>query len=190
MSTSNPTRITFNGGPKLHYPEDIGKKIKLSGSSGGNDGEWVIDKLFQEGTLQDLSTFDTELPEQTNVCEVTGATFVTESGLTWQLNPAFVVDAGGIEWEMDNAGTDGGGTTMVLPKDLPVSLESQLMAVTYSDVLSAQVLLDNTVANSKEGDDPVTFDYYPFYLADPLGYVREYAESVTAAGIIPEFSQE
>jgi hypothetical protein len=31
------------------------------------------------------------------------------------------------------------------------------------------------------------YEFYPFYIADPLGYVRSYLDAITAAGVIPDY---
>ena len=193
VASTNPTRVTVPiSGPNFSYPHDIGKKIQLSGSVAGNDGEWVISALLQEGTLVDLSTFATDLEEVTNVCELTGPTCVTETGLTWQLNPVFLVDVGGVEWGMTDAGSVI-GNALTLRSALPITDVgfNQLLEVVYTQVLTGQTLLDNNVSNVVEQTLPaLLFAYYPFYIADPLGYVRVYTGAVTAAGVIPDFLVE
>ena len=190
VDSGNPTRITVPANGKLfRYPDDIGKKIKLSNSGLGNDGEWAITRLLQAGTLADLDGFDTPVDEQTNVCEVTGPTFTSETGLTWQLNPNFVVDPSGVEWELAEAGSVVAQVaTMRGGLGIPDAGFQHLVDVVYTQVLTGQALLDNTIQNVLIQDSPaLLFAYYPFYIADPLGFVRTYASAITAAGVIPDF---
>jgi len=60
--------------------------------------------------------------------------------------------------------------------------------VMYSNVLSAQALLNALIVNQIIAEIPdLLFSHYPFYIADPLGFVRTYLDSITAAGVIPDF---
>lgn len=179
-------------GQLFQYPDDIGKQLVISGSTLGNDGTYQIATLLQPGTLQDLSSGATPVPEKTNIAEVTAASFVPETGLDWRVNPVFTVESP-VDWVMSDAGswvTTFLGTTLYLRQGLPLSAAAcyRVLAVTYSNVLSAQLLLNTLVQNAIIEEDPeVLFRYYPFYLADPLGYVRSYVDALTAAGVIPEF---
>ena len=82
---------------------------------------------------------------------------------------------------------------MTLRQALPLTSSQayRVLEVIYSQVLSAQVLLNTLVTNQVIQTSPnLLFSYYPFYLADPLGYVRAYLSILTAAGVIPEFLVE
>lgn len=184
VESANPTRITVKTDDMFTFPDDLGKKITISGSSLGNDGTYVITKLLKEGTLEDLAGFDTEIPQKTNVCECSTATFVSETGLDWHLIPNMVTESG-LEWRLSDAGSFS-GTTITLREALWVA--GLIMGIRYTDVLSAQVLEDTSVANTLIQDDPeVLYEYYPFYINDPLGILQAYLVTVTAAGVIPDF---
>lgn len=190
LQTAFPLRITVpTTGRQFQFPDDLGKEIVISGSTLGNDGTYVIDKLLQAGTLVDLESFDTPLPETTNVCEVVAAAFVTETGLPWQVNPVFDTESP-LDWELSDAGTVI-GTAVTLRQALPLTSTDcyRVLSVIYSNVLSAQ-LLANSLVNNVWDPLNLLFTYYPFYIADPLGFVRTYLDAITAAGVIPDFLVE
>jgi hypothetical protein len=188
-----PTRITVpSTSPQLlRYPDDLGKQIILDGSLLGNDGTYVIETLLDPDTLTDLGAGATPIPAVTNVCEVRNVNppggypvFNTETGINWRLQPVFV-DEAGLDWEMAEAGSRA-GTTLTLRQALP--LFPVVLEVRYSQVLSAQLLLDNNVLNALLQEVPdLIYQYYPFYLSDPLGFVRTYLDDITAAGVIPDY---
>lgn len=184
-----PTRITVPlTGTLFQYPDDIGKSVEILGSQLGNDGDWVIAQLLEVGTEVDLDSYYDKSPAKTNMAVLTGPSFVTESGLNWRLLPNFVTE-NNVEWEAPNMGTVV-GNTLTLPANLPIAagLASRILSVVYSQVLSAQVLLDVSKANEIVQSIPdIVWRYYPLYLADPLGYVRIYLEDITAAGVITDF---
>jgi len=188
VQAANPTRIVVPAGGELfQYPDDLGKKVEILNSSLGNNGSWVIGTLREMGTLVDLDSYATKLPTKTNVAELVGASFVTEPGLNWRILPNFQTESN-VEWVVAGMGSMV-GNTITLPQNLPISSSDarRILAVVYSQVLSAQVLLDASIENAVQGGFPVTWEYYPFYLADPLGYVRQYLEEITAAGVIADF---
>ena len=182
VNTANPTRITVGNSEAFTYPDDLGKQIVISGSAGSNDGTYVIDTLLEPGTLQDYSTYDTPIAgAKTNVCEVVSATFTSEQDLEYQIKPVFVTEAS-LDWELSDAGSLA-ADTLTLRQSLWVN--GLVMLVRYSNVYSAQLLADEDVQNIV-GVGP-TYDYWPFYLANPLGLVTAYMDDLTAAGVIPEF---
>ena len=191
-NTANPKRITLpTTGRQLQFPDDLGKEIVLTGSSLGNNGSYVIEKLLQDGTYLDLGSLVTVVPEKTNIVEVVAASLVTEANLGWQINPIFATEPN-VEWEMSAAG-DWTGTTINLRQALPIPAGSahRVLAIVYSNVLSAQLLLDPFVVNQLIQEFPdLLFAYYPFYIADPLGFIRSYVNAITAAGVIPDFIVE
>lgn len=171
------------------FPDDLGKKLVIEGSVLGNNGTYIIDKLFQLGTLVDLESFDTLIPERTNICEVVAASFVTEAGLSWHLEPDFV-DETGLAWELSDAGSRA-GTTLTLRQPLPpVAAGARVVETVVSEVLSAQVLGESRTLNRVLQESPPRYELYPFYVGDPLGFVRAYVDKVTAAGVIPDFKVE
>ena len=124
----------------------------------------------------------------TNVCEVTGASFVPETGLGWQLHPNFTAEANR-EWQIPGS-IDVTGQSIALRGGLPTMDAGMLrvLAITYSQLLSAGILPDANAANAVIQEIPdLWFRYYPFYIADPLGFVRTYLSEITAAGVIPDF---
>ena len=186
------TRIAVpTDGPQFQFPDDLGKEIVLSGSALANDGPYIIDKLLQPGTLTDYQTFATPVPEKTNICEIVGGGLTPETDLDWQLNPQFVNESP-VDWELSDAGSVT-GTTATLRQALPLSASDcyRVLTVIYSTVLSAQLLRNALVNNYVVAEFPdLLFGYYPFYIADPLGFVRTYLDAITAAGVIPDFLVE
>jgi hypothetical protein len=175
-------------GYQFQYPDDIGKKITVSGSSLGNDGDKVIGSLLsQQSGNHDLATLPGGGPslssfrETTNICKVTVAFASAETDVDWLVKPVFVNEGPGLNWEMSDA-CSFSGATLTLRQALPIGAGSytRVLDILFSDVLSAQVLLDTTIKNLLDA-------YYPFYIADPLGFVRAYLDAITAAGVIPDF---
>lgn len=190
VTSVNPTRIVIpSTGPQFQFPDDLGKTIEISGSVLGNNGTWTIVALRDPGTLVDLGSWATKVPTKTNVCEVSGASFVPEFGLAWKLHPAFVAESG-MRYDMPGA-ISIVGPTITTRRAFPTFSDAnfvRVLEVIYSQLLSGQVLLDSSVANAIIQEIPALwFRYYPFYLADPLGYVRDYLSDVTAAGVIPDY---
>lgn len=186
---ASATRIVVpTTGAQFRFPDDLGRTITITGSTLGNNGTWVISQLLDPDTLVDLDSWATKIPTTTNVCEVTGASFVPETGLGWQLHPDFAAEFG-LEWSLPNA-IDVVGQTITL-RQPPAAIDVpqvHLLAVTYSEVLSAQILANAGVGSEIIQEVPeVWYSYYPFYLADPLGFIRTYLREITAAGIIPDF---
>lgn len=183
-TVANPTRITVGDKEVFTYPDDLGKQIVITGSGLGNDGIYVVDALREPGTLTDFSTYDTPIiGAKTNICEVTAAAFVAEPNLEYQLLPVFVTEAG-LGWVLSDASSFTGDTLT-----LRASLWSNdlVMEIHYSNVYSAQLLENTDIANTVDPGPPVTYEYWPFYLADPFGLVQAYMGDLTAAGVIPEF---
>lgn len=175
-----PQRITMQREDAFVYPDDLGKQIIISGSSLGNNGTYTIGALLEPGTLTDLDDYDTQIETKTNICEITSGTLVSETELDWQLKPVFVTDSG--DYVMSDA-TTFAGTTVTLRQALPYV---ETLATLATQVLSAQLLEDIQVRNTFGTE----YDYWPFYLTDPLAVARAYLDDVTAAGVIPEYLTE
>lgn len=180
--------------PVFQFPDDLGRKIVISGSILGNNGTYTIKKLFQMGTGKDLSAdFDTPIREKTNWCEVEEAvSFVAEGNLTFHTEPNFVSEAafyyvsdgGAVELDTGLPYLDVRGLYMGVG---PINLSGK---ISYSRVLTGQVLGLSDLAVEKISDDPLRYSWYPFFITDPLGFVRAYLEDLTAAGVIPEYLVE
>jgi len=190
VDSVNPTRIVIpTYGQQFQFPDDLGKTIEITGSILGNNGSWTITNLLDPGILVDLGSWATKIPTRTNVCEVSGASFVPEPGLEWKLHPAFVAESG-MRYDMPGAASIV-AQTITTRRAFPAFSDpnfTRVLGVVYSQLLSGQVLLDSNVANYIIQEIPeLWFKYYPFYLADPLGFVRIYLSDVTAAGVIPDY---
>ena len=190
LELGSPKRITLADPEGFTYPDDLGKKIVISGSSLGNNGTYTIEKLwiFQSpATWKDLDTYNTgdQVTVKTNICTVLEVDpFVSEVGLSYQLKPVFA-NEGSLDWELSDASSFS-GTTLDLRNGLWAN--GLIMEIRYSNVLTAQLLADNQVDNVIIATGPpVLYEYYPFYLQDILGLIRAYIDAITAAGVIPEF---
>jgi hypothetical protein len=174
--TTNKRVVVPLTGYQFQYPDDLGKKIFIDGYSGQ-----VIETLFSQASGNpDLSSGLSPVPEKTNICEVVGTPFTPAVDLDWHLEPVFVNEGPGLDWEMSDAGSFS-GTTLTLRQAISITHAAYtILDVLFSDVLSAQVLLDTGVKNLLDA-------YYPFYIADPLGFIRFYLDAITAAGVIPDF---
>lgn len=187
-----PTRIVIpDTAPELTFPDDLGKEIIISGSTAGNDGTYTIDAILDPDTLTDLSTFATTLTTKSRVCTVTAGAFNTETDVAWQLQPAFVTE-GSLEWTLSDAGSESAGTiTLRQALDLPSGGANRTLDITYSSVLSAQILLDILAQNEVIQETPdVLYEFYPFYITDPLGTLKDFVDTITAAGVIPDLLLE
>ena len=97
------------------------------------------------------------------------------------------IDAKSVQGAGDT-GTEAAGV-LTLRQALPTLSGgvTRILEIAYTDVLSAQLLLDaSVVAAVVSAGPPVTLDKYGFYLSDPLGVVRRYLDIITAAGVIPD----
>jgi len=190
VESGNPTYITVpTTGQLFQFPDDLGKEVEILNSTLGHNGTWTISDLIEQGTGASLKNdFDTVVPEKTNIAVLSGASFGTESGLNWRLLPDFTAESN-VNWEAAAMGSVS-GTTVTLPNALPIATgaANRVLSVVYSQVISAQMLLNTTILNAIIATVPdIEWQYYPVYLADPLGYVRTYLEDITAAGVIPDF---
>lgn len=184
VSPTNPQLFT--------YPDDIGKSIEIQNSSSGNDGTYVITGLLQQGTLVDLSTFDTQnsgattrFTEKTNVAVVSGGPFTPENDTEWRLLPAFA--ASGMYYQMPDAGSVA-GSVLSLRGTPNLPYHPIVVSVHYAELLSAHLMFDEKVRNSITVPSPLELAYYPFYLGDPLGFIKAYIDDITAAGVIAEYT--
>lgn len=191
VQSANPLRVTISGDQqKFIFPDDLGKELVITGGLANNNGTYVIDSLLDDQTLVDLESWATVLRQETTICVIVdpggGFGFISESGLDWRLDPVFVTESN-LRGVLSDAGSEA-ADVLTLRGALP---GVEVVAVAFSDVLSAQLLRDFSFQNEIIQTLPdVLWEYYPFYLSDPLGFVRIYLETVTAAGVIPEFSLE
>lgn len=190
VGSGSVTRVSVpSTGFQFRFPDDLGKSLEISGSSLGNNGTWTITSLLDPVSFVDLGSFATKTPQKTNVCEVTGPTFTPETGLIWRMQPTFVAESN-FRYDMPGAATVV-GQTITTRRDFPAFSDANFVRVlgtVYSQLLSSQVLLDSSIDNYIIQEVPdVWFKYYPFYLADPLGFVAIYISDVTAAGVIPDY---
>ena len=185
-----PTRIIVPATSRqFRYPDDLGRAITISGSTLGNNGTWTIVRLLDPDTFVDFGSWANHEDAVTNACEVSGASFVPETGLAWQIDTNFTAESN-VVWQIPTSIDVTGGNSIALRMAMP-SMDAgalKVLAITYSDVLSAGVLIGAAAVNAIIQEYPeVWWRYYPFYLADPLGFVKTYLKEITAAGVIPDF---
>jgi hypothetical protein len=150
----------------LFNVKDIGKDIIISGSGLGNNRTVTVLGMFHE-----------RLVEVSNP----GADFVEEDELDWELDTNFVLETS-IPWELVAAGSSA-AKVLTLRDALPAT--TQPVQVEYTKVLSAELLRNEFIENTRVNPEL----YYPFYLLDVDEGVRTMIDMVTAAGVIPSFSQ-
>ena len=100
------------------------------------------------------------------------------SDVSWRFEPDFATEGPGLGWAITRGST--AGVTVTFPTAVA---HPSTVFVDYTHVNSAQVLLDETIANAPAGT------YFPFYLSDGLAWVREIADLLTVAGVIPIFGE-
>lgn len=173
---------------RFSYPQDLGKTLVID--AGVNAGTYTVAAILEEGTLVDFASFATPNAAQSGLAKLTDggppAALSPESGRDWRLDPAFVTEVGVLQWELSDAGSLAGATATFRTAP-PVGSQQNLYEIFYSTVLSGQTLLDELVSNLLLSEDPLAFTFYPFYISDPLGFVRAYLDEITVAGVIPEF---
>ena len=148
--------------------DDVGKIIRIE--SGPDSGE----------TATILTVIDSKTVTHSG-------SFESAEDVQWRLNPNFSAESG-VSYELCAVGSVA-GLTLTLPRNLP---DLDPVWVEYSVIPSAELLRDENVENEftdYTGPPPTQFldKYYPFYLADPSGYVRDLVDLITAAGCIPVF---
>jgi len=153
-------------------------------------GTYMINDLMDpDNPATSLGNYDTPIKTKTHICEVASGGFVAnEPGLDVHLEPNFVLEDP-LAYDLSDAGALVGSSpnqVADLRQDLWAS--DLVMQIIYTTVLSAQVLPVSQILNNlvSEGPPPV-FSYWPFYINDPLGIVRAYLDTITAAGVIPEY---
>ncbi len=151
--------------PLLHA-RHLGKDIIITGSVIGNNR-----------TVTLLGMFD---PLNGEVSQPAAA-FIDEDELNWEFDTEFVAEST-IPWELVETGTNV-AAALTLREALPNSPTA--LEVQYTKVLSAEVLRNEFVQNLGSSPD----QYYPFYLLDVDEGIQSLIELVTAAGVIPRFTQ-
>ena len=174
-------------GQQFKYPQDLGKEIVISGSSLGNDGTYVITDLLDPLSLSSLDDGLTRVPSETNACVVSSG-LVTEVDVDYRIDPNFVTESG-IDFVLSDAGSRT-GTALTVRDTFPLTGNHAVYALTFSQLLTAQLLQDEDVENEVTQASPLEFAYYPFYLNDPVGLVAAFIDDLTAAGVIPDTKLE
>lgn len=109
--------------------------------------------------------------------------FSTALALEWRIVP--VVDGTWTESANFAAGASLAGDTVTLPAAVPLNYDSgvyePIVQVVYYTVPSAQVVAEDT---SNSGGN-----FYPFYLYDAVGQVRDIIDILTAGGVLPIYNK-
>ena len=185
--SGNPGKIIIDDGAKFKYPDDLGKKLELSGDSPGNNGIWIITALLREGTDIDIASFNSVNEEWTNACILLGMpNLVTEEDMEYRILPNFENESDR-SFRISDAGNVS-GATLTLKKGSPYQLKNgMLMEIGLTRVPSAQLLRDTSIINMLIDTGTLKYEYYPFYLVDFAGSLLEFIDELTAAGVIPSY---
>lgn len=160
------------------YPDDLGKRVRIGGSAQSNDGIYTITSLLHPVTEAALTA-----PETTNLAVLQAATFTTENNLEIELLPNFSTET--VTVEKPGEATIS-GTTATLPVAVP-AVPNAAAQIFYGTNHSAMPLEQSSTRVVLENASPRVYSFYGFYVHDPLGIVRSYIDSLTAAGVIPSF---
>ncbi len=171
------------------YPDDLGKAVVITGSGVANDGTYVITSLLEEGTLNTLDDLQNS-GAKTRIAVMSGAGFTSEGNLNFRVRPVFVAESN-LTWEMSDAGSVS-GAIVSLRQPLPITTPGydRVLDVLAIYVLSAHLQGPDDENVLIDEGPPAEFEFWPVYLADPLGFISQYIEAITAAGVIPEFEVE
>jgi len=172
--------------PKFVYPDDLGKKIEIIGSSLGNDGTYVITNLYVENSLQtdgiwlDFADYSTSNIDRTTVAALSSS-LVNEVDLEFTILIDFITESN-LGFTHSHSGTQ---STNTLTLKTALWKNGLLMEVGISNVLTGQLLIDTDIHNTLLSTDPLTFSHYPFYLSDTVGALKGFIDDLTIAGVIP-----
>jgi len=173
VSGSNFIELPGEGG--LFDGDDVGKEVEIVGSTvvPSNDGPRVVLQVVTPTKLR-----------------VDGAAFQNEASLQIRFNPyngvtgRFVATTG-VEWELVGVATNAGAVVTV--RD-PFPAASTDLELSYTTIFSAHILRNEFVRNEGSGGSAPNI-FYPFYLFDVDQATRALMDSITAAGVIPEFER-
>lgn len=159
--------VVAAGAATLTGGED-GKKLTITGSTiGGNNKTVLIATLIDSRTVL--------LGSHLTPAALTSPDSTPALTLKWQKDPNFTTEAN-VEWEILGHGTASSTITFTnAVYASPIALE-----LIYDTSDDGYVLADEFVANNDNLP-------YPFYLADPFGYLRGIIDALTVAGVIPKY---
>jgi hypothetical protein len=183
LSSATPQRLALTGPPDLlRYPDSLGTKITLGPSTQGNAGTYTITKLLHPQMLTDLSLVPMAKSQPTNVCEVQGASFVTEGSVAYQLQPQLTAESN-VKYTLVDAAahTANADGTLSLSPRAPLPLPTATYALRGDTVRTAQVFDTHVpfVTINANG----TASAFPFYVSDAFNYIEQYLLGVVAAGV-------
>lgn len=181
-SGTPPKLIVPKSQSPFKYPDDLGKRIEITGSSLGNNGFYYITSLLQCGTLIDFSTFSTPNIEYTHTCTLSGGALTSETGLNYTIVPDFITDT---TLGLIHSGTGSISSTTLTLKD-SLWKNGLVMEVAATNAYSMQLLYDEFVSNNVISTAPLAYEYYPFYLFDKSEALDSYMDDLTIAGVIPK----
>lgn len=148
--------------------KDIGKTIKVSGSSQGNDGNYTVLDFVDTKTLI--------------VDNATG--FSAETDVIVEFVPNFEAETQVVA-ELIGTGS-AVGKNLTLRSNLPQA--NQDVIVEYTKVLSAQLMRNESIKNLGSGASAPNI-FYPFYLIDVDLPTKILCEEIKAAGIKINYSR-
>jgi hypothetical protein len=147
---------------------DVNKIITIAGSGLGNNGDVTVLEVIDSRTARVNKT----------------GSFTAEDGLNWSFKADFANESS-VPWELVAVGTNV-TTALTLRDALPATTMD--VVVTYTSVLSAQILRNEFVANLGSGSSPPNI-YYPAYFADVSESIRRLLDDISAAGVIPYYQR-
>lgn len=166
------------------YPDDIGRTLRITESSSGNAGDYVVAAVLADDNLTDRAT-----APQSGLCcsygvRVQKAFSAADSAASATLLPNFgtqparIVVAGA----SDVSGL-GDVTASVTPASaLPAGVDAAVFA---ADVVLSGQLVDNTgpVNHRLTDGPPPTYLLWPTYLYEPVHLAETYLSAMVALGV-------
>ena len=169
------------------YPQDLGKTIQFG--PGGPTGNYIITDL-QAANFVTLNqgAFVPSQSAYVAICAPLDSSnnigplqnFAAQAGFSGMLTPRFAND-NAVDWTMAGATSLQSGT-LTVRTSIPNGISYDIMAHHYA---SAVVLPNSNpaVVLLNAQSTPPVFNVYPLYVADPLSFVVQTLDNLTAAGV-------
>lgn len=115
--------------------------------------------------------------------------FVKSEEEDWRMIPKFPTDAGPVEFELVDAGSESAGV-LTFREDLGTEFgmsSGELVAIGRTTVLSAQALDEPATVTEISPGPPRVLTRHAFWLFDDVGFARRVIDKLTVAGVISDF---
>lgn len=180
-----------DGITKFVYPDDLGKQIEITNSSLGNNGTYTIIDLLVEGIVEETGNKQSfqdynEANIEYTTTAVLNSELIPEESIDFSILINFINESG-LDFIRSSASVISGDTITLIS---PLWKNGLVMEIGISNALSAQVLQDELVRNTIISTSPLLYKYYPFYLSDIFGELKEFLDDLTIAGVIPRLLGE